>query len=251
MRIKFITLNIWDGGNLLDNIIAFIRKEAPDIVSFQEVYNGKNPAFEKKFRTMEVFRKELGFPYSVFFPAFIDTREIGDIERGNAIFSKYPIVSQKTIFFDVPFGPFNGEGATNWQFEPMNTAHIVTTVGKTPLHVFNIHGIWGFDGGDNQRRLQMSKTIINQIKDKEHLVLAGDFNVRPNTKTIQNIEKYLKNVFKDELTTTFNMKRKSGGDYATAAVDMIFVSEDIEVLDRFCPQVDISDHLPLVCKFEI
>ena len=58
-------------------------------------------------------------------------------------------------------------------------------------------------------------------------------------------------MFKDELKTTFNMKRKTDPGYAAAVVDMIFISKNIEVISHDCPQVDISDHLPLVCKFNI
>lgn len=47
------------------------------------------------------------------------------------------------------------------------------------------------------------------------------------------------------------MKRKTTFGYATAVVDMIFVSGDICVTSKSCPKVDISDHLPLVCEFEI
>ena len=97
----------------------------------------------------------------------------------------------------------------------------------------------------------MSKIIRDQIKDKENVILAGDFNVRPDTKTIHNIEKVLKNVFKDELVTTFNMKRKTNPGYATAVVDMIFISHNTAVVSHSCPPVDISDHLPLVCEFNI
>ena len=47
------------------------------------------------------------------------------------------------------------------------------------------------------------------------------------------------------------MKRKTDPGYAAAVVDMIFISKNIEVISHDCPQVDISDHLPLVCKFNI
>ncbi len=70
------------------------------------------------------------------------------------------------------------------------------------------------------------------------------------TQTIRNIEKHLNNVFKDELSTTFNVKHKDltrFPGYATAVVDMVFVSSDLQVQSKKCPAVDVSDHLPLVC----
>ena len=97
----------------------------------------------------------------------------------------------------------------------------------------------------------MSQKIVNNLQGKEHVILAGDFNLQPNTQTISNIEKQLKNVFRGELKTTFNMKRKDNPGYASAVVDMIFVSKHIKILKHYCPNVDVSDHLPLVCVFEV
>ena len=73
----------------------------------------------------------------------------------------------------------------------------------------------------------------------------------PHTKTIQNIEKNLKNIFKDKLKTTFNLKQKNLHPLSTIVVDMIFASPDLKIIETYCPNVDISDHLPLVCVLEI
>ena len=252
MKIRFVTLNIWEGGRLFDNVVRFIKRENPDILALQEVYDGKTSKFEKRFRTFEIFKKELGFSNSVFTPAFLDTQSIGDIEQGNAIFSKFPILIQKAIFFDKSYSKLNGENPENFELFPPILLYVTIALRNIKLDIFNIHGIWGLDGKDNERRLKMSTAIIDHIKNKSNIILAGDFNVKPNTKTIQNIEKHLKNVFKGELKTTFNIKRKKiVSGYATAVVDMVFVSRHINIVEHYSPQVDISDHLPLVCELEI
>ena len=251
MEIKFVTLNIWSGGRLLDEIVSFIKKENPDIIAMQEVRNGKDSRLEKPFRTMEIFKKELGFPHYAFSPAFINTLSIGNIEEGNAIFSMFPIIHDKVTFFGKQYGEFNSEDSKHFELIPGILQHAVIEHQSLKLNIFNAHGIWGFDGKDNEGRLKMSKIIVDEVKDKKNVILAGDFNVKPNTKTIQNIEKYLKNVFKGELTTTFNMKQKVGEGYATSVVDMVFVSKNIRVIKHFCSEVDISDHMPLVCILEL
>jgi len=251
MKIKFATLNIWEGGKMFDSVVSFVKKEDPDIVLMQEVRNGKNPKFEKRFRIIEILKKELGYPSSVFSPAFLNTVAIGKVEEGNAIFSRFPIIHDKVRFFDNQYGEFNSIYSKHFELIPAILQHAVIEFENLKLNIFNVHGIWGLDGKDNRRRLKMSETIVNEIKDKGNVVLAGDFNSLPNTKTIQNIEKYLINVFKDELTTTFNMKQKDKEGYATSVVDMVFVSKNIKVLDYSCPSVDISDHLPLVCVFDL
>jgi endonuclease/exonuclease/phosphatase family metal-dependent hydrolase len=250
MRIKFLSLNIWM-GNIMDNLIPFIRNENADICVLQEVYNGNNKSWDRKFRGFEVLKQELGYQYSSFAPHVIDKRSFGKVEQGNVIFSNMPITSTYTTFFNAPYGERSEETETDWSTWPCNLQQATIHIKGRDLHVFNTHGPWGLDGKDNEKRLIMSKVIAEQMKEKEFAILAGDFNVQPDTKTIENIERYLVNVFKNELKSTFNMKRKTNPGYATAVVDMVFVTKNISVLDKSCPNVDVSDHLPLVCTLEL
>lgn len=253
MRIKILTLNIWE-GELLDNVVNFIRKENPDIVLFQEVSNGMNDQNHKS-RSLDILRKEINLSHYAFEPLFLDVRSSGKIPQGNAIFSRFPIENQKAIFFDIPFGEFSLEDSKKDvgknQFIPMGMLKVNVNVGGKNINTYSLHGIWGFDGEDSLRRLEMGRIIVDEIKDKENVILAGDFNLKPNTKTIKNIEKYLHNVFDEELISTFNMKHKELKGYATAAVDMIFVSKHFRIASHYVPNVDVSDHKPLICEFEV
>lgn len=251
MRLKIIQLNIWRGGKLLNNAISFLKQENPDIVNIQEAHMGTDKALDKRFRTVEILADILGSKYFYFFPAFLDLSINNGTENGNVIFSKFPIVSSSGQFIDVPHQKINTELITDFSTVPRVLQHAVIDIGKTKLNVFNIHGIWGTNDGDNERRLVMSRKIINAVKNKENVILSGDFNVGASTQTIHMIEEELKNVFKNELTTSFNMKIKSGGGFATSVVDHIFVSPDIKVIDHNCPDVDISDHLPLVAILDL
>jgi hypothetical protein len=86
VQIKFLCLNLWQGGNLMENIISFVKKENPDILALQEVYNGKDLTCERKFRSLDVLSDELGYQYSIFAPAFLERTRFGKIEQGNAFF---------------------------------------------------------------------------------------------------------------------------------------------------------------------
>lgn len=254
MKFKVISLNIWLGGMLFDSAIDFLKKENPDILNLQEVYNGKAPNLEKRFRTFDVLKSELKYSYGSFAPSHIEEVKEGGGEMigwGNAIFSRFPIIAQKTVFYDTPFSANYIKPVSDHSYQPRNLQQAVLEIENNELNVFNTHGIWGFDGKDNDRRLRMGKTIANEIKNKENVILTGDFNISPDTKTIAGIEKHLKNVFKNELTTSFNMKhKKEDSGYATAVADMIFVSKNIKILEHYCPEADVSDHLPLVCVLE-
>lgn len=243
MRLKIVSLNIWLGGALFDSVLQFLRKENPDIIGMQEVYNNKN---------FDLLKSKLGYSYASFAPAFKENLKEGIVEQGNAILSKFPIIAEKTIFYDVPYDNNFIRPETDFSRVPRNLQQAVLEINGIKLNISNTQGIWGFDGKDTERRLQMAKTIIKEIKDKENVILTGDFNINQGTKTIANIGKHLKEIFKDELVNTFNTKRKpERSGYNKAVVDRIFVNKNIKVLEHYCPQVDISDHLPLVCVLEI
>lgn len=220
---------------LFNRVTQFINKEQPDILVLQEARKG--------------IQKKLNFKYFDFAPTFVDEGTSELTEYGNVIFSHYPILSSQSFFYDRPYRKFNLSKAVDFSSLSRNLQHVVIKVNNTNFNIYNTQGIWGSNGQDNKRRLNMSKIIINEIKNKDNVILAGDFNVLPTTKTIKNIENYLHNVFHGKLTSTFNPKRKKKGGYATAVVDMIFVSKNLKVLNHYCPAVDISDHLPLVCTF--
>lgn len=243
MELKVVSLNIWLGGMLFDSALEFLRKENPDIIGIQEVCNNKN---------FNLLKSELGYSYASFAPALKENLKEGTAEQGNAILSKFPIIAEKTVFYDLPYDDNFIRPVADFSRVPRNLQQAVLEINGVKFNIFNTQGIWGFDGKDTERRLQMAKTIINGIKDKENVILTGDFNVNQGTKTIANIGKHLKEIFKDELVNTFNIKRKpERSGYDKAVVDRIFVGKNIKVMEHYCPQVDISDHLPLVCVLEI
>jgi len=235
--------------------LQFLNEENPDIVAFQEVMDGKDKSLDRNIRTIEELKSFFTDWNYYFAPEFMLDDDGLKVEIGNAIFSKFPLMKTWSTDFGISYGKFdvnppNGDFSTH----PKNIQCCEVDI-KGQIHtVCNLHGIWGLDGGDNSARLKMSEIIVQHIKDKDKVILSGDFNLKPNTQAIKNIEKYLTNVFKDELKSSFNLKRKNlekFPGYATAVVDMLFVSSDINLSSHRCPQVDVSDHLPLVCEFEV
>jgi endonuclease/exonuclease/phosphatase family metal-dependent hydrolase len=133
---------------------------------------------------------------------------------------------------------------------PKGLQEAIINIDDEEINIFNIHGPWGFDGKDNQERFQALSIIEKRLKNKKNIILAGDFNLNPQTQFVQTLEKKLINVFKNKIRTSFNIKRKKEkGDWENSIVDMVFVSKEIKIIDSYQPQVDISDHLPLVINF--
>lgn len=236
----------------MEDVIAFIKAKNPDILLLQEVLNGEDPEFEPQHRTMQVLQEAFGFPYEHFAPEYLEIDETGgNAQVGNAVLSKFPITSSDIKEF-IPYTEeyHNVEG--NYHNCPYNLQHVVLDTPVGEVNVFNIHGVWDLDGDSfSPLRQKMSNIVLDAIEGKANVILAGDTNAKSTNKAMLAVGEKLHSVFGQELKTTFNMRRKDNPGYATAAVDMMFVSPTIKVVAHDCPDVDISDHLPLTATLEI
>jgi len=254
MIIKVVSLNLWHGGALFDDILPFLAEQDADIVLLQEVFNGEDRELPAQRRSMQILREKLNYPYDDFAAAFRDFDHTnGKAQRGDAILSKLPITARNNVFFsEGGYSETYRDVPGNYANCPRELEHVTlqTEVGK--IDIFNLQGIWDMDGdNDSPARQKMSETILREIADKKYVILGGDTNARPTNPAILRIEKELKNVFAGELTSTFNMRRKTNPGYATSVVDMVLVSPNITVLEKSCPDIDVSDHLPLIATFEL
>jgi len=254
MVLKFLTLNVYHGF-LIDKVVSFLKKEAPDIVHLQEVYDGKNKNLSANFRTLTILKKELNYPYFSFYPLFAVREKKSIVPQGNLTLSKFPIIGSKTTFFNGGYQVFDFEGwldKKDYRFVPKGILETSIKIKNSVISTLNIHGLWGFDGKDNPQRFKVLKLVQVMVKNKTRVILAGDFNLSPNTKFVKTLEQNLTNVFQDKLKTTFNVKRKQmPGNWANSVVDMIFVTNNIKVVDKRQPDIDVSDHLPLVATLTL
>lgn len=251
MSAKILCLNLFEGGLFWDNIASFIKRENPDILCLQEV-NDANTRQPLNFQTRTHLKHLLPDFCSYYSPEIHEVWPQGGGDGGNAIYSRFPIKRKKTTFLHREYQRIvRPKDEKDFSHYPKNLQHVVIDVGGKGLHVCNMHGVWGLDGGDTPERLRMSKIIVDEVKHEKPLVLMGDFNVKPDTQTITEIEKQLINVFKGELVSSFNMRHKKNPGYATAVVDMFFMSKDLRVVSKSVPEDDVSDHKPLLVTIEL
>lgn len=251
MQITFLSLNLLEGGIYWDNIIDLITREKPDILCLQEVFDGdiNQP---NNFQTIKRLRKLLPHYFFFFSPELFEVWPHGQGDQGNAIFSRFPITEKWTIPLHGSYARIvRPQGKADFSHYPKNLQHAVISIDNHSLHVYNLHGIWELGGEDTPERLNMSDIIVREVKNRKNTLLMGDFNLKPHTTTIRNIETYMKNVFKNQFKTTFNMRHKTNPGYATAVVDMFFVSPDIITLSTSSPDDDVSDHIPLLVKISL
>lgn len=114
---------------------------------------------------------------------------------------------------------------------------------------------------DTPSRISQSVKITNFLKKhKRKVVLGGDFNLLPNTKSIKMIEDsgFVNLIKKFKIKTTRNeisweYHNKNNDEYFVKQyfADYVFVSKDVKVKSFKVPDVPISDHLPLILDFEL
>lgn len=255
MKVKFVCLNLWIGGVLFDDILEFLVKQDADIVVLQEVLDHPDLKLPAHYHSLQALQSRLKYPFQDFAPAVLDKFPWGTVVNGNAVLSRFPIKQRDVTFFKEPFNEHEPRYSFDPEYfpqTPRNLQHVTLDIPAGEINVFNTQGVWDLDGDNfSEQRKNMSNIIIKATQGKQNVILAGDTNAKHTNPAMRAIEQHLTSVFGDELTTSFNLRRKNNPGYTTAVVDMIFVSKDITVLEHACPDVDISDHLPLTAIFKI
>ncbi|HKR82118.1 MAG TPA: endonuclease/exonuclease/phosphatase family protein [Candidatus Saccharimonadales bacterium] len=255
MKLKVVTLNLWLGGLLLEDVIKFLQRQDADIVLLQEVFNGTDATLAPRFRSMQVLQQRLPqYVAQDFAAAYRDFDHTnGKAQRGGAILSKFPIIERNVAFLAGAYSETYRDIPEQYADCPRELEHVVVRTPTGNVNIYNMQGVWDLDGDNySERRQKMADVVLAAVQGKSHIILGGDTNAKPTNQAIKRIETELESVFKDELTSSFNMRRKDNPGYATAVVDMLFVSRrDMHVISHECPDVDISDHLPLVMEVEV
>ncbi len=252
MQIKVVSLNLWWGGYLFPAILDFLQAEEPDIIMLQEVYNGSRPELDDRYRSVEVLSGRLDYPHSDFVQAFVHDSPAGLLPQGNAVFSKFPITGRSSRFITEPAKASYKDLPEEWPVEPRVLQHVALDTPAGQVNVFNLHGIWDLAGDRySPERQKMGQLIIEETSGKPNVILGGDSNASAGNPLMSELGRHLKNAFNPVPKSTFNMRRKDNPGYAAAAVDIMYVSPSVKVLSAACPDIDISDHLPLVVNLEL
>ncbi len=241
MRLKVLSWNIWCGTYLSD-VISFLKQEQPDIIALQEVLEEENGNIAL------TIAKELGYEcvyaLGMQMPAkFLNNSSISPetlISFGNAVLSKYPIVSSAT--HDLP----QGENK-----RPMIQADI--KVGDRVLHAFSLHL-----KHSHQQPLEMQNKqadMLLTVIPAEASIVMGDFNCLPDSYPIQTVSKSLTDTEPGAATPTWC--NYIGGcsvckiDTVIHKLDYIFTTRDISSSSFTVTDSRASDHLPVSAMIEI
>lgn len=241
---KLITFNIW-GGRVREPLFDFIKNHQEiDIFCFQELYNQAKDKMsdDKKFDAslniypelrellpdhQSFFRPHIGTVYGIgiFVKKNIDVLEEGDI----------------SIYHVENYPGSGGNHSRNMQW-------VKIKIGGKIYAILNVHGLWNGKGKtDSPERIAQSETIRKFMDTLDTpKILCGDFNLKPDTKSIEILEKGMNNLVK-----IYGVKstRTSYYEKAEKFADYIFVSPDVTVKDFQVLPDEASDHSPLLLEF--
>lgn len=237
----------------MDNIVDFLEQEQPDILVTQETLRCDDADAPARFHSIEAIQERLHFTACEFAPALIDNDDGYRVHSGNATFSRFPITAQRIIAY-TPFAERTEHTPETFANTPRNLQHTVIAAAGTRFNILNTQGVWDLDGDrPSEARQAMCRSIADTAQGLEHVILAGDTNLKPTNAALRPVDELLRTVFGDELQTSFNVRRKDlqrFPGYASAVVDLMYISPDLRAVSHDCPDVDISDHLPLVATIE-
>ncbi|MFA6073639.1 MAG: endonuclease/exonuclease/phosphatase family protein [Candidatus Woesearchaeota archaeon] len=261
---KLINFNICIKIDNSYKVGEFIKSKNPDIVTFQEVTRHLDESVLNMYKSQKIIDDILknDLPYSFFGPLFkadkftkngqISRNINGFIEQGNEIKSKFPIITAKNEFYYRQYEL--SIDRTNFELEdhPRAIQIVEINVNNNKLHIINVHGTYTKNKKDTERTLIQTQYIISVAKKIDApLIIVGDFNLSPETKSIKLLTKEFRNLI-DEYNINSTRPEFDDGLYKdNVVVDYIFVNDKIKINNFEVCNTQISDHLPLILDFDI
>jgi endonuclease/exonuclease/phosphatase family metal-dependent hydrolase len=236
---KLITLNLW-GGHLRNPLLKFIHHHRDvDVFCLQEVYYNAHRTITEEDRELSLnifsdLQKLLPDHYAIFKPAVENVYGIAMLLK-NSI----DILGEGDINIHPKGNGFNHPRDLQWVECKLN--HRIYSI-------LNVHGLWTGQGKkDTPERITQSQRI-RQFMDTVNTpkILCGDFNLRPDTESMQLIEQGMNNLvtfFKIRSTRTrFYKKGEKFADY-------ILTSPEVVINEFMVMKDEVSDHAPLYLDF--
>ncbi len=240
MKLKILSWNIWC-GTYLDEVIKFLKTAEADIIALQEVSE------DNKGNIAELIAKELGYKYVYttdidmpfkYLPGYKKDDE-QTIKMGNAILSKYEIVSSKE------------HRLVENQKRTVIEANI--KIGDNILNVFSIHL-----RHTHQKQLELqdlqAENLLKFLPTKNTIVM-GDFNSLPESSVIKKMNDSLQDIEMGSSTPTWSVYKEGCTclveDKIIYKLDYIFTSKEMKASSFKVYDSKASDHLPISVIIEI
>ncbi|MEM7485635.1 MAG: endonuclease/exonuclease/phosphatase family protein [Bacteroidota bacterium] len=262
---KIMCLNGW-GGKLYDTLLPYLTEENPDVLCLQEVvhtpetdkdwltYKDGNHILPQRANFFRDVQTALPDHIGIFCPAAQGVLWDGEIkipsQWGLATFVRksYPIIGQAQRFVHKSYTPYDyGEHPRS---RSAHTVKIFDYKEGRPVVIAHMHGLRDLNGKMDtpERAAQATKfrSLANELTEQnDSLIVCGDFNVEPNSETL-NI---LSRAGLTELVTTRTTKGTRNSQYKKKSryADYMLVNEHVNVIDfKVIFDPEVSDHCPLI-----
>lgn len=257
---KLVSLNILMGMKF-EPLMEFITEQAAttDIFCLQEVYD--TPTDQKqsvggaRFNILAELKAALPEFTAYFAPyqAKFDYSTLSyvdyDLEFGLAAFVRktIPIESFGDFFVYLKRNALVGKDP---ETEGKNLQYFRFEKDGKKFTVCNFHGRW-FDGPkiDNPGTLEQMK-LVKDFLDKEpgEKIICGDFNLNPDTESVAMLDETMVNLIK-KFNITSTRPDSFPARYSRFA-DYVLVSPSIKIKNFEVPNLEVSDHLPMILEFD-
>jgi endonuclease/exonuclease/phosphatase family metal-dependent hydrolase len=250
MKIKLISWNIWH-GKYLDEVVEFLIQEDADVLCLQEMgTTGQGLAEDPKIDIHEEIVERVGVQ-GKYQRMFWGDNGWGKYDMGVSILTRLPVVDWKKFYYE-------GQQADS----------VLDIVGKDRYDIprvlmgakllingldkwfFTTHFTLSPEAKVTEHQLANAKKVRSFLKDCGEFVLCGDMNTPYGTETYRVLSEGLVDVTEPKQATLHPTMHKVG--HLGYHVDYVFFKgSSIKHLSTKIPLVDASDHLPIVCEFEI
>lgn len=164
----------------LKQISKAIKKLHPDIVFLQEVDFHSARTFY--INELNYLAERLGLSFAAYvltwnknyvaWPYWPPSRHFGRLVSGQAVLSRFPILSQRVTIFDKPpSNPF----WYNWFYLDRKAQTVKIRMGNQTWSLFQVH-LEAFDPKQREKQLNQLVTLVRQ-PDTPFKILGGDFNL--------------------------------------------------------------------------
>ncbi len=248
-KVKILSFNVrsfqYAPDKHVDDIVDLVKAHDPDIVCFQEFFNGIIKGEREK--VLEQISRRLSIPYDTIFS--------GEGNVGGVVLSKYPIVELDELFY-------TGKTANYGMWVKLKTPH-------GELGVYNVHlasfqfnrkiptkGNWKpflktvYQKAESiiPKQLEQAHTILDHARGHSvPFILAGDLNSLPHSHIVSLFSTNYEDSFiraGSGYGATFWIRKPLG-----MRIDYLFASPPLRTLSHEIVSSDISDHLPIVGEF--
>jgi endonuclease/exonuclease/phosphatase (EEP) superfamily protein YafD len=217
-----MTYNVMRFGKNADAVRETIEKTGPDVLFIQEFKGDETEA--------AAFRDEL----------FLDGSYV--LDHQHAVFSRHSLKEQEWIEVFDRWSVLSVVAAIDGKEVRLCNAHLPSAI---PVTEWQRSTFGTFEDARILRR--KAREELDQIcsETKVPLVIAGDFNSRPHSLLVRNLQKNLNDSF---LICGAGFGHTWSSRYPVMRIDYVFLSDEFTIYSHEVVKSSGSDHLPVVVK---